>query len=199
MLIHYPEALSLREARRIYFDANHFGDDGGYGSKWVDFKLGKIPFPIPNSPSRVRAVRFHDLHHVVTGYATDLTGEFEISAWEVGAGCKDFAAAWVLNLSGMAGGALTAPGRVFRAFVRGRRSRTFYGETFDPLLDLTVAGARSEYVAPEESLAPTASDRALFGAAVAAGLALGLVMIPILVPLVPLGLVALNLARRGAA
>src|SRR5580704_1983924 len=122
MLARYPEDASLRDARRIYFDANGFGDDGGYGSKWVDFKLGKIPFPVPNAPSRVRAVRFHDLHHVLTGYETTTIGEFEISAWEIAAGCKGFAAAWALNLSGMFAGVLVAPRRVFRAFARGRKS-----------------------------------------------------------------------------
>ena len=85
MLVQYPEHLPLRDARRLYFDANHFGADGGYGDKWVDFKLGKVPFPIPNSPGRVRAVRFHDLHHVLTGYDTSTIGEFEISAWEIAA------------------------------------------------------------------------------------------------------------------
>ena len=50
--------------------------------------------PFPNTPSRKRAVRYHDLHHALTGYATDLTGEFEISAWEIGSGCADHVAAW---------------------------------------------------------------------------------------------------------
>jgi hypothetical protein len=125
--------MPLRDARRIYFDANHFGEDGGYGAKWVDFKLGQIPFPIPNAPSRVRPVRFHDLHHVLTGYDTSTIGEFEISAWEIAAGCRGFAAAWVLHLSGMFAGMLVAPRRTFLAFVRGRRSRTLYGETLRPL------------------------------------------------------------------
>ncbi|AUX38490.1 uncharacterized protein SOCE836_107340 [Sorangium cellulosum] len=33
------------------------------------------------------------MHHVPTGYDTSTTGEFEISAWELGAGCKDLIAA----------------------------------------------------------------------------------------------------------
>lgn len=44
-----------------------------------------------------------------------VVGEFEISAWEIGAGCGDFHAAWVLNLSGMTGGLLTAPVRMVLA------------------------------------------------------------------------------------
>jgi hypothetical protein len=195
MLVAYPEALPLRDARRIYFDANNFGPDGGYASKWVDFKLGKVPFPVPNPPARVRAVRFHDLHHVLTGYDTSTIGEFEISAWEIAAGCKDFAAAWALNLSGMFAGMFVAPGRIFRAFVRGRRSRTFYGETFEPLLELTVADARARYVA-EERVDASATDVIVFTGALVAGAVVGIAMIVVCVPLAPIGLVMLGFAKR---
>src|SRR5690349_11954766 len=101
VLVHYDEGLSMRAARAIYFDVNRFGADGGYGDAWVDFKLGPLPVPFPNTRARVRAVRYHDLHHVLTGYDTSTIGELEISAWELGAGCKDFAAAWQLNLGGL--------------------------------------------------------------------------------------------------
>src|SRR5689334_975997 len=77
----YDDALTMRAARRLYFDANGFGE-GGYDAKWVTVKMGPIPFAFPNSPERVRSVRLHDLHHVVTDYATDWTGEAEIGAWE---------------------------------------------------------------------------------------------------------------------
>ena len=113
--VHYPSDETLLEARARYFAANGFGADGGYDDAWVDFKLGPIPMPFPNTPSRKRAVRFHDLHHALTGYATDVRGEFEISAWEIGSGCADHVAAWYLNLSGMAGGLLAAPRRTWRA------------------------------------------------------------------------------------
>ncbi len=95
----YSDAMTMREGRRFYFEANGLGETGGYDEPWVDFKLGPIPFPFPNTPSRVRAVGYHDVHHVITEYSTDIVGEFEISAWEIGAGCKTFAAAWVLNLA----------------------------------------------------------------------------------------------------
>ena len=84
----YDPGLTMSEARRSYFVANGFAEDGGYSDKWVDFKLGPIPFPFPNSPARVKAVRYHYLHHVITGYRTDFVGELEISGWEIGAGCK---------------------------------------------------------------------------------------------------------------
>src|SRR5438128_1156812 len=117
--VQYPSDETLLDARGRYFAANGFGADGGYQAPFVDFKLGPIPFPFPNPEGRRRAVRYHDLHHIVTGYRTDFSGELEISAWELGAGCRDFPAAWLLNLGGTAMGAVVAPRRTFRAFSLG--------------------------------------------------------------------------------
>ncbi len=188
---------TLREARDRYFEDNGFGADGGYGEAWVDFKLGPIPFPFPNTKARVRAVGYHDLHHVLTGYRTDLPGELEISAWEIGAGCRDFAAAWVLNLGGMAGGALGMPRRTLRAFARGRRSTSLYGLPLDELLASSVTDARERTgVATLEAV--TALDVGLFVAATLAGLAVGLVLLAVTSMLAPLGLVTNAMRRRAA-
>lgn len=130
----YDPNQTLAEARDAYFAANGFPAGGGYDAKWVDFELGPIPMPFPNTDSRRRAVKVHDLHHVLTGYQTDIWGEFEISAWEVGSGCRDYYAAWFLNLGGMASGMLTVPRRTIRAFFRGRRTKNLYATPFDDAL-----------------------------------------------------------------
>lgn len=198
MPVPYPPDLTMRAARALYFENNGFGADGGYGAAWVDFKLGPLPFPFPNTPQRIDAVKFHDLHHVLTGYDTDFRGELEISAWEIAAGCKGYAAAWVLNLGGMAAGLFTCPVRVLDAFARGRRSRTLYGERFDPLLEQTVGALRADHVA-EGSPPPSAADALRFALACVAGLAVGLTLFALVVPLVPVGLVMSWLRRRAAA
>jgi hypothetical protein len=189
----YAPSLTLAEARRLYFDANGFGADGGYGAAWVDFKLGPIPFPFPNTAGRVRAVKFHDLHHLVTGYDTNLVGELEIGAWEVGSGCGDMLAAWQLNLQSLVTGALFAPTRTWRAFMTGRRSRNFYTARFDDaLLATTIADARKELGLDPERGAPTdarasdgatAKDALVFGAAAVTGFALGMGFLAVCVPL----------------
>lgn len=141
----YDESLPLSEALKRYFDLNKFGPDGGYNDRWVEVKLGPIPFNIPNTKSRVRAVRVHDLHHIATEYQTTLKGESEIAAWEVATGCRDFYTAWNLNLSAFGFGVLAWPGATWRAFLRGRRSRNFYGAEYGPeLLSRTVAAARAD-------------------------------------------------------
>jgi hypothetical protein len=210
----YSPSLSLAEARRIYFDANGFGPDGGYDAAWVDFKLGPIPFPFPNTAGRVRAVKFHDLHHIVTGYETNLVGELEIGAWEVGSGCGDMYSAWQLNLQSLVTGAIFAPRRTWRAFMAGRRSKNFYTVTFDDaLLGTTVADARKQLNLDPEIGAPTdasasegatAKDALLFGAGAAVGLVLGTAFLAVCIPLalvaaLPMRLLAARAPRTATA
>jgi hypothetical protein len=162
----YDDALSLRDARGRYFADNAFGDDGGYAKKWVKLQLGPLPFAFPNSAARVRAVKYHDLHHVVTGYDTDLVGEAEIGAWEIASGCAGFVAAWVLNLYAMVlGFASGKPGAVWRAFVRGRHTRNLYRDTYDEaLLDARLGAVRARLglEAPQPVPAATIGDRVAF-------------------------------------
>ena len=133
----------MREARARYLADNGFGD-GGYEDGWVRFKVGPLPVAFPNTASRKRAVPLHDLHHVATGYGTDLRGEAEIASWELAAGCERHIAAWVLNLMALPL-ALLAPRRVWAAWQRGRASRSLYRGPFrESLLDMTVGQLRSE-------------------------------------------------------
>ena len=174
----YDGGLSLRNARTCYFRDNAFGDDGGYAKKWVKVQLGPLPLAFPNSAARVRAVKYHDLHHVVTGYATHVVGEAEIGAWEIGSGCAGFVAAWILNLYAMVLGFLSGhPGAVWHAFLRGRRTRNLYRVDYDDaLLDASLAEMRAQLgLDPQLALAPaTLAERAGFAAWSAIAIALGL-------------------------
>jgi hypothetical protein len=183
--------VSLRSARDDAFRRAGIPADGGDSEPWVDFKLGPLPMPFPNTDARRRAVKLHDLHHVLTGYQTDITGEFEISAWEVAAGCGRYGAAWVLNLMGLSVGLLTAPLRVSRAFWRGARSSTLYTTlAFDEVIDRPVDEVRRRLTVPPagERVSPTAADGLRLVAASVAGLSLLLVTVPLM--LTPVTLVA---------
>jgi len=194
----YEGNLSLRDALARYFEDNGLGADGGYNSRWVELKVGPIPMPFPNTSARKKAVPFHDLHHIATGYGTDWPGEAEISAWEVGAGCKTSVVAWQLNLSMAFVGCFIAPRRTFAAFVRGRRSESFYGESYEPLLALSIAEARARAAIPETPTRATTTDAALFGATALGGLGASLISLALFVPIAPLGIAAGLLAKRRA-
>lgn len=160
------EMETVRDARARYFADNGFSE-AGYTDRWVKLRLGPIPFAFPNTAARRRAIPLHDLHHVATGYSTTFVGEAEIGAWEIGGGCGDYWAAWALNISAFAVGLLLAPRRVYRAFVRGRRSKTLYHGGWRPgLLDRSVDELRAE-LEVDRPASPRWSDRAAFAAWIA--------------------------------
>jgi hypothetical protein len=166
--------LTLREARGRYFAANGLGE-GGYTDEWVQLSVGPLRFAFPNSPGRVRAVRYHDLHHVVTGYATSWTGEAEIGAWEIASGCRDMVAAWVLNLYAMWIGLWIAPRAIWQAFARGRHSRNLYGEPWsEALLDASVGETRRRLALERATPRSTFADALGFAAWSAVAVALAL-------------------------
>jgi hypothetical protein len=163
----YDPRATLREGRGVYFERYGFGD-GGYDAKWVELNtVAGIPVRFPNSPGRVRAVKLHDLHHVLTGYAADYTGEAEIGAWELAAGCGRHVAAWILNAGAFTYGAVIAPSKVLRAFSRGRRTHTLYSmrELDESILGRTIAEQRRLLGLDAPALEPTVLDRLVFAAA----------------------------------
>ena len=135
---------TLGAARADYYRTNGFGDDGGDALEWVPLKILGMTLKIPNTDGRRRAVRIHDLHHVVTGFQTDLRGEAEIGAWELASGCLRWPAATILNLFALAMGLVLAPHRMVRAWSLGRHTRNLYDEDgVEHLLPRTVSEVRT--------------------------------------------------------
>ena len=162
MTLYQPE-MTLREARVQYFAQNSFGEDGGYGDKWVKIQFGPIPIFFPNIPSRASAVRYHDLHHILTEYETTLKGEAEIAAWEVATGALPNFAGWFLDLGGFAYGLLLYPRSMWRAFLRGRRSQSLYPTPFtDELLSRKVGEVRESLKLDQDSSPARLSEHLAF-------------------------------------
>lgn len=158
----YHADWNLRAARERYFELNNFAG-GGYEEGWVKMKAGPVPIWFPNTVARVKAVRFHDLHHVLTEYPTTWKGEAEIGAWEVAGGCAAHYQGWLLNLLAFGVGLLINPRGVYRAFMRGRQSRNLYRTTFsNELLARTVGEMRRELELDKTPAPPTLPDRRAF-------------------------------------
>jgi hypothetical protein len=137
-----PDSLTLREARQEYFARSGF-DEQTYTSKWARFQIGPIPLLIPNFAARRRAVRLHDLHHVLTGYETTWLGEAEVSAWEAGSGGAPYLTVWMLMTFAMMIGVFIDRGAVCRAYRRGRGSHNLFFTDFDDrMLDTTLGEMR---------------------------------------------------------
>ena len=141
------------DALRAYMTLNGF-DEAEYTAPKVMLSLGPIPIPFPNPPARQRAVPLHDLHHVATGYGSDLAGEGEIGAWELAAGCPG-AFLVAINVLAVTIGMFVAPSRVLRAWRAGRASKTLYvlGLEAREARALSVRELRARMGVPAEGLA----------------------------------------------
>jgi hypothetical protein len=143
------DADTLGSALSAHLAASGLPPDGGDSEPFAVVKIALFPYPIPNTKGRKRAVKIHDLNHLVSGYQTDRIGELEISAWELASGgCQNYGAAWVLDLAGLLGGLIVAPRRTVRAFTAGRHQQNLYRYAFDELLSLPMAEARARVDRP---------------------------------------------------
>jgi hypothetical protein len=137
-------ASSVRGALAEHLAASGLPPDAGNSDPFAVVKIFYLPYPIPNTRARKRAVRIHDLNHLVSGYETDRVGELEISAWELASGgCTDHGAAWVLDLAGLLGGLIAAPRRTVRAFRSGRDRQNLYRFDYEEMLALSMTELRS--------------------------------------------------------
>jgi len=142
----YPDELKIKDALQLYFSANHF-KDGGYQDRYFKLKIGSVFIPVPNTKTRIAAVKIHDIHHVLTEYTTSWQGEVELSAWEIASGCEKYSAAWILNFGSFFIGLFLFPRHLYRAFFRGRKCATnlyFKTEYNEALLNKTVGELREK-------------------------------------------------------
>ncbi len=187
----YEPHMTLSEARELYFRLSNFGKDGGYDERWIKVKVWRIPIWIPNTAGRVKAVKLHDLHHVLTEYPTTWRGEAEISAWEIGAGgLHSYYAGWLLDLMSVAQGLVVNPKGVYRGFMRGRRSLNLFATEFnDEMLHSRVGEYRLRLKLDDPPAPANAGDHAafVFWIVISALTYVVVVMMPFL-PLLLLGL-----------
>lgn len=136
--------------------------DSGVSQTWVKVTLLGLPIVFPNFDARRRVLFVHDVHHMLTGYATSWAGEGEISAFEIATGCKRCWAAWFFDGGGWLIGLVVAPRRMSAAFVRARRCTNFYGHDHERIASLSLDEARRELGLDWPTLPPTARDRLQF-------------------------------------
>jgi hypothetical protein len=143
-------SVTVKEAVEQYLAKNSFSR-AEYAAASVPVKLGPITIQLPNGASRRKAIAQHDVHHVLTGYATNLAGEAEIGAWELRGGCTS-AFLWFINLAAVMAGLVIAPRRVFRAFRAAKGAHTLYALDVpaDEAEALTVADLRARAGIPPE-------------------------------------------------
>jgi hypothetical protein len=133
---------TIGDALHEHLRAQGLPPDCGVSQRWVRVRMLGLPVVFPNFDARRAVLVTHDVHHLLTGYPTTWHGEGEIGAFEIASGCRGFWAAWFFNFGGFLFGLAIAPAATFRAYVRGRRCRNFYGEPVAAELGLDRPGPR---------------------------------------------------------
>jgi hypothetical protein len=110
-------------------------------NRWWPCRLGRVSFVFPNWSWRQRAIRAHDLHHLMTGYPMTMRGEFQMAAWEFGGGRYPHWGATVFCLPLIVAGMLWSPRKMAEAFRAGRKTGTLYSAT-QPVVRPTESAGR---------------------------------------------------------
>jgi hypothetical protein len=119
--------MSLDSELGAFYSRSGFGPVIGERPRTVKVYTGCMLVPLPNIETRRRFLKYHDLHHLITGYSVGRIGEGEVSAWELGTGSMFVnPILGLMNLIALSTGLALEPGRVWRAFQRGCISRNLY-------------------------------------------------------------------------
>jgi hypothetical protein len=131
----------------------------------VRIEVKNFYFYMPNYDARRKAVLWHDIHHLATGYsAATFIGECEISAWEIASGCGKYWAAFIIDTSGVVLGCLINPRKIIQAYARGRRSLNLYHDNFpaEKVMKMSIVDIRRSLGLDKAPIESKASVKDLF-------------------------------------
>nr|WKF59610.1 hypothetical protein HUO10_004121 [Paraburkholderia busanensis] len=128
--------MGLREELADFYRRSGFGPVVGARPRTVPVFAGCMLVPLPNIEVRRRYLKYHDLHHLITGYSVGRIGEGEVSAWELGTGSAFVSPTLgVMNLIALSTGLVLKPGRMWAAFKSGCTSRNLYRQAVRAEID----------------------------------------------------------------
>ena len=149
----YPAFVITCEALARFFERRGIKPetesiDAWLAENWAYMNVGGYRIPMKPLYGYKKVVILHDVHHLLTGYDTNWTGEMEVAAWELGSGgCGPHWLMWGNRAFAFVLGLLTAPRATLSAFQRGRTQRNLYRFNCSDVLLRDVEDLR-RYVAP---------------------------------------------------
>jgi hypothetical protein len=166
---------TLQDELAAFYKRSGFGQTIGRRPLTVAVYTGCMLVPLPNIETRRRFLKYHDLHHLITGYSVGRIGEGEVSAWELGTSSAFVSPVLgLMNLIALSTGLVLQPKRMWRAFQRGCRSRNLYPAAARANVDsghwLDVASLRKDTVEVKSDVVPSVLRAAEF--AIYSGMAL---------------------------
>lgn len=159
--------MSLDAALNDFYDRHGFGDTPGARPKTVPVYTGCLLVPLPNIETRNRYLKFHDLHHLVTGYSVGRIGEGEVSSWELGTGSMLVSPVLgFMNLIALSTGWVLDRNRMWQAYASGLQSRNLYTRSMRAAVEdgrwASVEDLRVEILEVNPQERPTWTRRAIF-------------------------------------
>lgn len=135
------KAPNLGRALAAFYREHGFGNVPGERPRTVRVYTGCMLVPLPNIEARRKYLKYHDLHHIATGYSVGRIGEGEMSAWELGTGSASVVPmVGVMNLVALSTGLFLEPRRMWRAFERGCRGFNLYPAAMREAIDTERIG-----------------------------------------------------------
>lgn len=128
--------MSLFDELTVFYTKSGFGPVVGKRPKTVSVYTGCILVPLPNIETRSKYLKYHDLHHLMTGYSVGRIGEGEVSAWELGTGSfLSSPLLGMMNLIALSTGLFLEPKKMWAAFEQGCRSKNVYSASTRAAID----------------------------------------------------------------
>ena len=125
----YSTGMSLDTALRDFYTEHGFGAALGARPKTVPVYTGCLLVPLPNIETRNRYLKYHDLHHLITGFSVGRIGEGQISAWELGTGSmRASPILGMMNLIALSTGWVLDKRSMWDAYCLGCRSKNLYSK-----------------------------------------------------------------------
>lgn len=122
------DPLTIEDALLTFNHQHNFGEIIGQHQQWfVGVYTGCLIVPMPNIETRHKYLKFHDLHHILTGYSVGRIGEGKVSAWELGTGSMlRSPLLGIMNLIALSTGLFLDRHAMWQAFLRGTKSKNLY-------------------------------------------------------------------------
>ncbi|NIE64265.1 hypothetical protein [Burkholderia sp. Ax-1719] len=161
--------MTLQDELNDFYSRCGFAPSRGPHPRTVPVFTGCLLVPLPNIETRHRYLKYHDLHHMMTGFSVGRIGEGEVSAWELGTGSMLASPLLgIMNLIALSTGWILQPRRMWRAFSLGCRSRNLYSrqtrEAIDNARWASLASLRGDFLGDKEGHAPGLLRGVEFGA-----------------------------------
>jgi hypothetical protein len=122
--------MDVNTALSEFYTKHGFGNDiGKRPPLTVKVYTGCMLVPLPNLEVRRIYLKYHDLHHILTGYSVGRVGEGKMSAWELGTGTfYTHPMLGLMNLIALSTGIFLNPKGMLSAFLVGKRSYNIYSK-----------------------------------------------------------------------